>query len=184
MNSNLITQLRDVLTRSGFFDDDRTLRALFVDDRLAPWRGQLPETHNTAMRVQQVVAWLYRKTHAQTGANALVSLLQVLYDHTDSADSLQRELAQLAEQVQASLSPVEFFNERPSGAWEDEAGEILDGWSIQEMVMFCYDYFPPVYQRLSRSPRRAKVLKQEIIRHCRRAGQGEILVDLLVQYEL
>ena len=41
--SILTHRLRETLAQHPALADDRTLRAVFVDDRLAPWRNLAPE---------------------------------------------------------------------------------------------------------------------------------------------
>ncbi|MCA9941818.1 MAG: hypothetical protein KC418_24435, partial [Anaerolineales bacterium] len=73
------------------------MKALFVDERLQPWRDQLPTAENPLQRVERVVSFLSRRQHHQTRENALVSLLQVLSERADSQDACAKRLADLAQ---------------------------------------------------------------------------------------
>ena len=93
----LAKRLNDALLRSAAFDSDADLlRTLFTDARLAPWRNHIPDnTPTRAARVNALIHTLYDKANA-TGDNALVLLLYVLADHTNSADALHGSLRALA----------------------------------------------------------------------------------------
>jgi hypothetical protein len=43
LTPDVLARLRDVLPRCGPFDDDRALRTLFTDRRIAPWAGECPQ---------------------------------------------------------------------------------------------------------------------------------------------
>ncbi len=102
----LTHRLREALTRHPALADDRTLRAVFVDERLAPWRDHAPEaTPNRAARVDALIAALCDQTDTH-GQNALALFLHTLADQTESANALHAELAELAAEL-ATLPPAE-----------------------------------------------------------------------------
>jgi len=96
---DLYRRLQQTLARSEALATDRTLRALFVDNRLSPWRNQLPQADSVKSRVQLVVDFLYTRERKETGDNALVLLLQALRDRSDPADAIHGTLEELAEEL-------------------------------------------------------------------------------------
>ncbi|MDM8532391.1 hypothetical protein QUF63_14545 [Anaerolineales bacterium HSG25] len=55
---------------------------------------------------------------------------------------------------------------------------------MDELILFCYDHRPQLYERLSRRPQNSNILISTIIRQARKTGQGEALVDLLLRVAL
>ncbi len=99
--SELEQRLRKTLLRCGPFDSDRSLRAIFVDERIAAWREDIPDnTPSRGARVAAFIENLFDQSDA-AGNNALALVLRVLADRTPSGDSCHRELAGLADAVQA-----------------------------------------------------------------------------------
>lgn len=97
---NLHNRLREVLAQHLALVDDRALRAVFVDKRLAPWRNRAPEaTPDRATRVAALIDTLYDKANIK-GENALVLFLRVLADQTDPDDALHRDLSNLAKELE------------------------------------------------------------------------------------
>lgn len=94
-----------------------TLRAIFYDDRISPWRDQLPEAHSDADRVDRVIALLYTKSNAAQ-ENALVLFLRVLRDRHDPNDNCYRQLNELSNELENVTRPI--------------SGSNVDGWT-----MFC-----------------------------------------------
>lgn len=94
-------RLRKTLLRCGPFDSDRSLRAIFVDARIAAWREDIPDnTANRGARVAAFIENLFDQSD-DAGNNALALVLQVLAGHVSSGDSCHRDLAELADAVQA-----------------------------------------------------------------------------------
>ena len=94
-------RLRDTRAQHPVLDSDRTMRALFVDERLAPWINHVPEnTPNRATRVDLLIA-AFCDQNSANGDNALVLLLCVLAENTPGGDALHGELARLAAELQA-----------------------------------------------------------------------------------
>ncbi len=102
--SILTHRLRETLAQHPALADDRTLRAVFVDERLAPWRNRTPEnTSDRAARVAALIGALCDQENTQ-GENALVLFLRVLAEQTPSGDALHNTLITLA----ARLEPQPF----------------------------------------------------------------------------
>jgi hypothetical protein len=106
---DLNNRIQAVLLECGPFDSDRDIRAVFVDNRLSPWRQSLPQAGNLAARVQAVVEYLHDRYNA-AGDNALVLLLCVLSERIDPGDACHQRLAGLAAELERELgspdSPV------------------------------------------------------------------------------
>lgn len=92
---DLYMQVRKTLLRCGPLGSDDELRAVFVDERIRPWRDQLHEANTRAGRVDAVVAFLHERSSA-SGENGLVLLLQVLRDRMEPSDACYHELDQIA----------------------------------------------------------------------------------------
>lgn len=90
----LYQKLQQVLQRTPQFENHRSLKAIFVDSRIAHWAGLLPEANSLTQRVTTVIDTLSAKTNAQ-GENALFLLLHVLKDNTHPNDGLHHELGKL-----------------------------------------------------------------------------------------
>ena len=69
--------IRETLLRASAFESDPSLRAVFADPRLQPWRHNVPQAGNPAGRVSAVMAYLHDRRNTQ-GQNALALLLAVL----------------------------------------------------------------------------------------------------------
>lgn len=101
ISPDLEQRLRAALLRCGPFDSDSSLRAVFVDARIAAWREDIPD--NTPSRGKRVAAFIEALLDQSdnAGNNALALVLRVLADRTPSGDSCHREMAGLADAVQA-----------------------------------------------------------------------------------
>jgi len=83
----------------------QSLRALFVDQRIAPWRNGLPQTDSNQAQAQAMIGYLYKQNRADTGENALKLFLQVLSDHFDPMDNCHQQFKVLAAELDAPTSP-------------------------------------------------------------------------------
>ena len=93
--SELGKELRSALLECGPFESNAELRRVFADDRLYPWRHQVPEAASRQGRVEAVLAFLPDKYHERSG-NALLALLEVSQARLDPEDSCYQQLAGLA----------------------------------------------------------------------------------------
>ena len=101
--TQLLSSLRAALAECDQFQNHRSLRNLFAETRLSPWRNSLPEADGLSARVDGVISYLYDKKH-RDGSNALVSLLLVLADTMDEEDSRRDELKRLAGQLRQPVA--------------------------------------------------------------------------------
>jgi hypothetical protein len=136
----LYREVRRILMECAAFDSDRELRALFVDLRLSPWRNRVPEASSRQSRVQAVMALLVNAANT-SGDNALVLLVQVLRDLTDSEDTLYADLCRLAVELTTALesSPQErdaapFVTPPPSSITIIGDGSVLGSGSSSYVV--------------------------------------------------
>jgi hypothetical protein len=122
----LYSRLRAALQTCGAFDSDTALRAIFVDARLSPWQTQIPEADSVFARIQRTIAFLFAHTADASGhsENALVLLLHVLSEQTESGDANQRRLLGLAEEL-ATLTKTPA--ETAAGAQGGTATQPVDG---------------------------------------------------------
>jgi hypothetical protein len=99
--------LKQALLDCGPFESDGALRAIFVDNRLKPWRDSLPQASNPAARAEAIMAFLSDKRRADTKENALVLLLHVLSERLDAADECHVRLVGLAAELEETLGEGE-----------------------------------------------------------------------------
>ena len=92
---DLMRRLREVLLRCGPFENNSSLRAIFVDGRIHAWRDLVPEASSRAERVDAVIDKLLDRTDPQ-GRSALALLAEVLADRVSPDDACYRSLAQVA----------------------------------------------------------------------------------------
>jgi hypothetical protein len=97
-------RLRDTLSRCGLFDSAASLRTVFTDARIYPWRDSVPDsTLNRAERVAALIDALHDQANDQ-GDNALVLFLRVLAEQTVEATACHAELGQLAADLAHALA--------------------------------------------------------------------------------
>lgn len=99
---HLYRQLCITLLDCGPFDTDQELKVTFVDNRLSPWRNQLPQASNPTSRVESVVEFLQNQYNNKK-ENALVLLLCVLRDRVNSETACHHQLAELADLFEDQL---------------------------------------------------------------------------------
>lgn len=104
LTTETLNQLREVLGDCAPFDDPAALRALFVDERIAHWRGQLPEENAPAGRLTTTLDFLLQRQDKH-GQNGLFLFLQVLGDNTHANDGCRARLGRLAATLANELSP-------------------------------------------------------------------------------
>src|SRR5690242_3025549 len=61
--AHLLKSLRAALAECDQFETNRSLRNLFADTRLTPWRNSLPETNGRSERVDSSISYLHDKKH-------------------------------------------------------------------------------------------------------------------------
>lgn len=109
--STIYAPLKQALLDCGPFESDDALRAIFVDERLKPWRHSLPQAPSPTSRAEAIIAFLVDKRRADTKESALVLLLRVLSERHDPADECHHRLARLAEELEEALgrgtSPIQ-----------------------------------------------------------------------------
>lgn len=99
------TLLRALLLNCGPFDTDAELKALFVDPRLQAWRNIVPDAaDNRSARVSLLLDRLHRRTHSETGQNALILLLNAVADQIPPDDLCHDQLRQMADRLGRLLS--------------------------------------------------------------------------------
>lgn len=108
ISPNLLEQLRRVLLECGPIDEDSTLRAIFVDKRLSPWKDRLPEANDRTKRVNSIINFLLNE-YNEAKNNALVLLLQVLSEGLEPEDNCHHRLAILATALEHEIKSLEIF---------------------------------------------------------------------------
>jgi hypothetical protein len=93
--SYLIRELNQTLFKCGPFDSDRDLRAVFEDERIAPWRNDIPEAYDRRQRVTLFVSKFHDRRNI-LGQSVLVLFLQALHDQAIEEDACHQQLNDLA----------------------------------------------------------------------------------------
>jgi hypothetical protein len=96
--SDVYQQLMRVLLNCGPFDDDRSLRAFFVDSRISAWRASVPGASSPVKRAKGLIAFLHDKHNADQ-QNALILFLSVLRDNVPPNNLCHQELVHQIENL-------------------------------------------------------------------------------------
>jgi hypothetical protein len=92
--ASLYARCRDTLVKCSEFDSSASLRAVFVTDKLYPFRVALPEATNRAIRVDGTIGYL-SSMRLLDGRSALSVFLATLRDRYSPGDALRDELKEL-----------------------------------------------------------------------------------------
>lgn len=103
MTPELYKTVRQALLRASAFESDQSLRAVFADPRLQPWKNNVPQAGSPAARVSAVMAYLHDRRNTQQ-QSALALLLVVLAEQ-ESGD-LVGPFATLAWKLDPSLDDL------------------------------------------------------------------------------
>jgi hypothetical protein len=99
---SLLRKLKESLLDCGPFDNHLVLVSVFADDRIAPWKNQVPEADNKRTRVDLFVSeFLHRKNRA--GQSVLMLFLQALHDQAVEEDACLQRLSDIAIEVAAAM---------------------------------------------------------------------------------
>lgn len=109
---NLKKRLREVLLNCPQLENDRQLRAAFVDERISCWRDNLPTSSELNNRVALLIDYLYNKFN-DAGENALVLLLHVFASEIAHNDAFYTKLVNLAADLE------KFFTSKPEQPPDD-----------------------------------------------------------------
>lgn len=103
-------KVRDALLIAGCMDSNSSLRAMFVDTRLALWRSQVPEANSKGERVNITIAKFMDQFNSSQ-QNILAVLLEVIGQR--EAGMLATTLLELSQQVQYETTGVKMnaFNQ-------------------------------------------------------------------------
>ncbi|HQE93999.1 MAG TPA: serine protease [Anaerolineae bacterium] len=97
----LLKELKQTLLECGPFENDRALRGVFADERIAPWKNQVAGANYPQERVDLFVNdFLNRRNIA--GQNVLVLFLQALHDQSIEEDACHQRLNDVAIKVAAA----------------------------------------------------------------------------------
>ncbi len=105
LSHELLADLRNVLLDCGPFYSAADLRAVFVDERIRPWRDNLPEASNTTGRVDAVVSYLIDRRN-RSGESALLLLVQVLRDRANKSEDCYDRLDAMAGRLERTLNQL------------------------------------------------------------------------------
>jgi len=91
-------QIRDILLNCAPLESDQTIKYLFADERLFPWRYLVPGGRNKQERAEALISLLREKQNI-AGENALGLFLLVAADRLHEQDKCRSELTALAEKL-------------------------------------------------------------------------------------
>lgn len=111
--SGLYGRLQETMLKCGPFDSDDKVKAFFLDERLSPWRNQLPTAHDPTSRVQLLIGYLGER-YDDSGKNLLTLLLRILSERTSPRDACHQELAKLADLLEQELVTAEEATHTPA----------------------------------------------------------------------
>ncbi len=95
-------RLQETLLKVSAFENDESLRAIFVDKRISSWRNQLPLFDNHVSRVSGIIGFLSRQ-YTRSVENVLVLMLHILAESVSQGDALHQELISLADAIDSEL---------------------------------------------------------------------------------
>jgi len=104
--ANILNRLRDSLQNYKQFESNADLRAVFADDRIAPWRNELPQPADQGSRIDQTIDLLWQRENIQR-ENGLILFLYVLSEATDNRDIRKQRLTKLAQDLEAVWQPLQ-----------------------------------------------------------------------------
>jgi Tol biopolymer transport system component/formylglycine-generating enzyme required for sulfatase activity len=99
----LYKRCRDTLLRCSEFDSNAALRAVFVTEEIAPFRGGLPEAASKSERVDACLDYLLQK-RLSDGRPVLPLFIEALRARYQPGDSLRDESEVLAEVIRQALA--------------------------------------------------------------------------------
>lgn len=99
----LLADLRNVLLDCGPLASASDLRTVFVDQRIKPWRDNLPDASSTTSRMDIVISYLIDRRN-RGGENALLLFIQVLRDRANKEEACYDELVAMAERLEEALA--------------------------------------------------------------------------------
>ncbi|WP_460204632.1 5'-methylthioadenosine/S-adenosylhomocysteine nucleosidase family protein [Scytonema sp. NUACC21] len=158
MPNHFYTRCRNVLLRCEEFDTNAKLGAIFITEKLYPFRSGLPEATNRNERVDLCLSYLRQKRHS-SGEAIFPIFLEVLRDRYPEGDALREELTKCLEEAKqiwktekSSLPPSqEIVN--PSISPEEEFE-----YEIEEQPW----YAPNLPETQEIDENQCQLLKQEI----------------------
>jgi hypothetical protein len=95
LSPDILYRLRYAINKCGQLNNPNHLKAIFVDKRIFPWRGYIPDTGDLHEIIDRLIAFLYEKRHSETNKNGLVCFLEVLSDRLHKQDECHDIFKQL-----------------------------------------------------------------------------------------
>jgi hypothetical protein len=172
--TSILKELRQALLQCDeYFASNATLRDLFSEESIYPFRTGLPERDSVTGRIEATIAHLANK-HRVDGRNALSLFLYVLSDKYDKSDQRHTTLHYLAGQLSPAppLPPSSAATAWNTAAIRDLLTAALDDQGLNALA---FDHFHPVHDQFSDSLTRSQKI-QLLIEYCVRTNQIETLL--------
>jgi len=104
ISAETLHQLKNALIRCGPFGNAASLSAIFVDDRLYPWKSSLPITAGSIEQHVDITIDILHDEYNRDFDNVLVLFLRVLAERTDPKMGCYPLLMELASQLEQELT--------------------------------------------------------------------------------
>ena len=134
--------LREVFTNCGPFESDRELATVFVDERIAPWRDDLPEADSRGDRIDALIEYLYDTfraeaddEHDESAQNALVLFTHVLADRTAPEDACYPTLLEAARRLTEEISQAEVTAKDVITARVPSISSVTDAALLDQLIL-------------------------------------------------
>ena len=173
--SEILHELRRTLLEcEEYFGSNASLRGLFSDEAIAPFRAGLPERDSLMARVDATIAHLANKKRTD-GRSALALFLHSLSQKYDSADKRHAALQALVNSLAPSAA-----SQPPISQWHTEAIRTLLVAALddQTLTTLAFDHFRAVHDDFSDGLTRSRKI-QILLEYCLRHNQVERLLAQL-----
>jgi hypothetical protein len=174
--TSILKELRQALLQcDDYFASNATLRDLFSDESIHPFRTGLPERDSVNGRIEATIAHLANKQRSD-GRNALVLFLHVLSDKYPDTDQRHKILQQLATQL--STAATHHSPPATSPTWNTAAIRQLLTAALddQTLTALAFDHFRSVHDQFSDGLTRSHKI-QLLLDYCTRHNQIEKLLN-------
>lgn len=150
LSRNLYNLCRTTLLKCNEFDDDASLRTVFITEDLYDFRNGLPSASNKADRVDRILDYMLAQW-TSTRQPVLPIVLRALRDRYMAGNALHGELNDLARQVELVLSqPTR--SERPDTRSDDKTtsspAQPTEICARYALLIGVGDYVDPSYRPL------------------------------------
>lgn len=170
----VLRKLSETLVECGPFGAQETLLAVFADERIAPFRNQIPVAQNADQRARLFISQFLNTTN-RGGQCVLVLFLQALNDQVRKYDSCHEQLNDVAIEVAVALS-----NDLPPLARTNMARAFVAGTgeALPDMIGG-YELAPDEPEPTSQSERLTSTIPARVFRERLETLKNKAMADWL-----